>query len=113
MDTPLAPSTLWDGIVASLVALLFVLALAWLSLRLLRRFSGGRRGRGGAVRTLQVLRAHSLGPRERLVVVRYHGDELLLGVTPGGIQLLDRRAAAPEPPAPSDRSEVGVADPPL
>ncbi len=113
MDTALAPSTLWDGIVASLVALLAVLALARVSLRLLRRVTSGRSGRDGPARSLQVLRAHILGPRERLVIVRYHDDELRLGVTPNGIRLLDRRAAAPEPPPPSDRSEVGVAEPRL
>jgi flagellar biogenesis protein FliO len=37
------------------------------------------------------VRSVSLGARERLVVVRHHDVELLLGVTPGAISLLERR----------------------
>ncbi|WP_460038847.1 flagellar biosynthetic protein FliO [Thermaerobacter litoralis] len=33
----------------------------------------------------------SLGGRRALCVVRWHGDELLLGVTDHGVSLLDRR----------------------
>lgn len=76
------------------LALVFVLVLAWLALRLLKRFhERGASVSGGP--TLEVLRSVSLGPRERLVLVRWRDQELLLGVTAGGITRIDSAAAAP------------------
>jgi flagellar protein FliO/FliZ len=71
------------------VALLAVLALAWVLLRLLARHAGGRPGAAG---TLRVERVLALGGRERLVLVHHADEELLLGVTPSGIRLLHRQA---------------------
>lgn len=86
------------------VALLLVLALAWLVLRFLARMQ--TRSRGGGPAPLRYLRAMPVGSRERVVVVAYHGEELLLGVTAGGIVLLDRRPLSPEP----ERPEAGAAN---
>jgi flagellar biosynthetic protein FliO len=97
----------WIGVLTSLIALVFVLGLAWLMLRWLKRTPWGRQAAGDDSGP-QVLRAVSLGPRERLVVVRHHDAELLLGVTAAGITLIERRiidkaadadtdAAAPPP----------------
>lgn len=99
-----------------LVALFIVLGLAWISLRFLARMQPGAAGPGGAPAPLRYLRAMPVGARERVVVVAYHGEELLLGVTAGGVTLLDRRplspaAAEPPPTMASDaarlRSAVG------
>jgi flagellar biosynthetic protein FliO len=90
-------SALWSGLAGSLLALGFVLALAWLALRLLRRFAAPAEHGGGAAE-LRVLRSIALGPRERLVLVRHGDAELLLGVSAGNIRLLERRSV--EPPAP-------------
>jgi flagellar biosynthetic protein FliO len=79
----------WTSVLTSLVALGFVLALAWVLLRWLKRSSWGAQAASGA--GPRVLRAVSLGPRERLVVVQHHDVELLLGVTPAGISVLERR----------------------
>ena len=72
------------------LALVFVLALAWVLLRLLKRLQQ-RGGLGSAQADApQVLRSVGLGPRERLVTVRWRGREYLLGVTPGSVTLIDR-----------------------
>jgi flagellar biogenesis protein FliO len=86
-STKLSP---WVGVVTSLVALVAVLGLAWLLLRWLKHSSWGRRAVGGDTGP-QVLRAVGLGPRERLIVVRHHDVELLLGVTASNVTVLERR----------------------
>lgn len=81
------------GLVANLIstalALAVVLGLAWVSLRLLKRMQLRRSGGGGDGHTPQVLGSVGLGPRERLVTVRYRGRDYLLGVTAGGISSID------------------------
>jgi len=90
-------SALWSGLAGSLLALGFVLALAWLALRGLRRFAVPA-DKGGAATELRVLRSIALGPRERLVLVRHGDAELLLGVSAGSVHLIERRSV--EAPAP-------------
>ncbi|PID63624.1 MAG: hypothetical protein CSB44_01290 [Gammaproteobacteria bacterium] len=75
----------------ALFALLAVLALAWLVLRalsMLRRTQGDNK-------LLKHKATLVLGQHERLVVVEYEGDDLLLGVTANGVTLLGRHD--PEP----------------
>jgi flagellar protein FliO/FliZ len=82
------------SIITSLLQVLlatgFVLLLAWGGLSLIRRsrfakhFTGKTTDSSGLV----FLRAMPVGQRERLVVVRYQGAQLLIGVTAGGISLL-------------------------
>lgn len=81
------------------LALAFVLALAWLALRGLKRLQQ-RAGGGAATDAPQVLRSTGLGPRERLLVVRYRDREYLLGVTAAAISALDSWPAAETPPRP-------------
>ena len=70
------------------LALALVLALAWLALRALKKFQNrSQRSSGG--NPMQVLRSVGLGPRERLVTVRYRDREYLLGVATGGVSLID------------------------
>jgi flagellar protein FliO/FliZ len=84
-------------ITSTIFALLFVGVLAWVSLSLLKRVQQGR-GIVGNGKTrlsaadLRFVRALPLGTKERVVVVHYRGDELLLGITAGGISLLARSA---------------------
>jgi flagellar protein FliO/FliZ len=82
-----------------LLALLLVLLLAWGVLKLLSRSVHGAGNGRGAAAALRVERVLSLGARERLVLVRYGEVQLLLGVTAGGIHLLDRSPPAHTPPA--------------
>lgn len=86
-------------ILATALALLLVLGLAWVVLRGLRRLQPGLAGRG--VDVPQVLHSTGLGTRERLVLVRHRGREYLLGVSAGSVQVIDRwaEAAPAEPPA--------------
>jgi flagellar biosynthetic protein FliO len=92
---------LWSSLLVTLLALAFVLALAWLLLRLLKRATT-LRGADGQV-PWQVVQALPLGGRERLVIVRRGAREYVLGVTPASVSLIDQRAPGdaerPAPPA--------------
>lgn len=88
------------SIVTTVLALVFVLGFAWVMLLAGRRMQR-RTGTAEAGDAPQVLRSVGLGPRERLVTVRYREREYLLGVTPASITLIER--GAPEaPPRPDD-----------
>jgi flagellar biosynthetic protein FliO len=82
------------------VSLAFVLGLAWIVLAFIARTQAGGAAKPGAVAPLRHLRTLPVGPRERLVVVAYEGEQFLLGVTTGGVSLLDRRPLPPSEPAP-------------
>jgi flagellar biogenesis protein FliO len=82
------------------LALVFVLALAWLALRGLKRLQQRAGGSSEADAPL-VLHSQGLGPRERLVTVHWRGRDYLLGVTAGSVTFIDHRASetvAPTPP---------------
>jgi flagellar protein FliO/FliZ len=69
-----------------ILALIFVVAMAWLLLKGLKGFhtqhTDGTR--------LKLMLTLSVGTRERLVVVNYRDHEYLVGITPGSIRLLDK-----------------------
>ncbi|MEW6704707.1 MAG: flagellar biosynthetic protein FliO [Pseudomonadota bacterium] len=88
-----------SSVASMLVALLFVLALAWGAIRLLRRMQYGRAA-GGDPEALRFVRALPLGPRERVVVLHYRGEEWVLGVAAGGISLLGRGPVPPPTSSP-------------
>jgi flagellar protein FliO/FliZ len=89
-----------------------VVACAWL-MRRLRGISGG------GSRAIEVLAQASLGARERAVLVRVGGHELLLGVASGSVRTLlvlgdtvavaADAAASPTPPAASATSTPSFA----
>ncbi len=85
-----------SSMLSMLIALAFVLALAWVSIRVLKRMHQGRGGPGSASEALTFVRALPVGARERVVVLSYRGEEWVLGVTAGGITLLSR-GPAPAP----------------
>ncbi|MGB3471683.1 MAG: flagellar biosynthetic protein FliO [Erythrobacter sp.] len=77
-------STLFSSLLAIIISLGFVVALAWGTLWLLKRFQDGSFGRLSGAETGKTLRfekALPVGPRERLVLVEVEGEHLLLGVT--------------------------------
>ncbi|MEE9320680.1 MAG: flagellar biosynthetic protein FliO [Granulosicoccus sp.] len=76
----------------TLLALILVLALAWVFIRALSRFSPGT-SRNGRV---QILQNVPLGPRERLILVRLDESEYFLGVTSGGISMLQKQPCKAE-----------------
>lgn len=92
----------WMNLASTLVALALVLALAWLTLRGLRHLHMRRNHETRD--TLRLMQAVSLGPRERVVVLEHRNTTYLLGVTAGGIHVIDRWPAAAHDPAP-DRTQ--------
>lgn len=97
--TAASPGWVSQG-VATVLALLLVLGLAWLVLRTLRRLQPSLSGRAGAGPV--VLHSTGLGPRERLVLVRHRGREYLLGVSTGSVAVIDRWESAVDTSSPLD-----------
>lgn len=64
------------------VVLLVIFLLAWLA----KRFNVGKLYK--AQEGIQVINSTSVGPKERLVVIKVEGDLLLLGVTPQQVTLI-------------------------
>jgi flagellar biogenesis protein FliO len=69
-----------------LLALIFVVTIAWFILKGFKRFhiAQGDGNRLALSLTLPV------GTRERVVVLSYRESEYLVGITPGGMHLLDK-----------------------
>jgi len=89
-DQPVAPAQIvspvsFGGMVQVLLGLGLVLAAVAGSAWLLRRFSPGQVGAGGAVK---VIGGVALGPKERLVLVEIGETWLVLGVAPGQVNTL-------------------------
>lgn len=79
------PDSSVGGIGQVMLSLLLVLAAIFVAAWVVRRL----RGVGGArASRLQVLAQVSLGQRERAVVLQVGAQQLLLGVTPGQVNLL-------------------------
>jgi len=87
-----APS-LFGAVLALLAVLALVIGLGWLLKRL--PGSGFRPAEG-----MKVVASLSVGAKERVVVVDVNGQQLLLGVTAGGINTLHTLPEPLPPPAP-------------
>ncbi len=81
----LPTADLTSAAIRMVLGLTFVLALlgatAWVS----RRFRKGAMARGGQI---EVISGLSLGARERVVLLRVGGDQVLVGVSPSGMRAL-------------------------
>ncbi len=88
-----APS-LFGAVLALLAVLALVIGLGWLLKRL--PGSGFRPAEG-----MKVVASLSVGAKERVVVVEVNGQQLLLGVTAGGINTLHTLPEPLPPPAPA------------
>lgn len=76
--------TLFSSLLAIIISLAFVIALAWGTLWLLKRFQDGSFGRLSGADDgpeMRFEKALPVGPRERLVLVEVEGEQMLLGVT--------------------------------
>lgn len=71
---------IWIAFGRTFGMLLIVLALLFLVVYGLRRFSA-KRGQRGEKR-ICVLEMHHLSPKEKLVLVEVSGEQILIGVTP-------------------------------
>lgn len=69
-----------------LLALIFVVALAWFLLKGFKRLHQTQ-SIGSHMKLILTL---PVGTRERLVVVAYRDSEYLVGITPGGMLLIDK-----------------------
>lgn len=88
-------------IVAALCFVLaLIFALAWMSRRL--------RGASHTAGLIRVLAEVSLGQKERAVLLQVDGKRLLVGVTAGGISLLDSAAVPNDSAATSGEPGAGA-----
>jgi flagellar protein FliO/FliZ len=72
-----------------LLALVLVLAIAWLVLRVIHARVQPRAGRAkGPDDTLRFVRALAIGSKERVVIIEHAGARWMLGVTAGGISTI-------------------------
>jgi flagellar biogenesis protein FliO len=71
----------------TLMALILVIALAWLLLKALKGFHIKQSG----ANRINLLLTLPVGSRERVVVVSYREYEYLVGIIAGGMTLLDKR----------------------
>ncbi len=77
------------NLLITLVALILVSALAWFTLKFLAGLSRNRLPGG----RMQVLESKAMGSRERIVIVKVDENEYVLGVTSGGISVIDTLAS--------------------
>jgi len=100
---------MWSDFLFTVLALAFVLLLAWLFLFSLKRFT-----KGHVQKTpLHIVQTLPLGGRERLLVVRYGMQEYVLGVTAHSIQVIDKRwlsqrLTSPAAPPPAHAAVVAA-----
>lgn len=85
-----AIGTAVTGLIGMVIALAIVLGLAYVCLKVLRRWqergTGGREGE--PQRELRFVRALAVGQRERLMLVEAEGELMLIGVSAGSVTLL-------------------------
>ena len=100
----------FSSILAVVIALAFVLGLAWGVIWLLKKFKDKQLGtseNGSDNRPIRFLRSMPLGQRERVALIEVGTETMLLGVTGGSITLLARwpdeklPSFPPRPGAPS------------
>ena len=72
----------------TVLALVFVLVLAWFAVRILARLGVAKSTGSSRMRIIQSL---PTGARERIVLLEFDEKQYLLGVTAGGISVLERR----------------------
>jgi flagellar protein FliO/FliZ len=91
--------TVISSILAIVLALAFVLGLAWGAIWLLKKIQDRQLGVKGEIDprdNINFIRSMPLGQRERVTLIEMDGERLLLGVTAGGISLLARWPAENE-----------------
>lgn len=84
------PASIFSITLQIVLGLVFVLVLAVVTIRLLKRFQGSLLSRRGQARgeIFEVLETCHLGTHQRVVAIRMRDEVGILGVTPQGISLL-------------------------
>ena len=89
-----------------LLVIVLLVGVLWL----MRRLQGikGLQGLRPVARRLSIVEALTVGPRQKLAVVRLDDREVLVGITPNGFTLLDVKAAsaAAAPTVPADAASA-------
>ena len=81
--------TVLSSLLSVVIALGLVLGLAYVVLKMLRRWQDRFQGPSeDGERPIRFLRAMPLGQSERIVMIEVRGEVMLVGVTSGGINLL-------------------------
>jgi flagellar biogenesis protein FliO/flagellar motor switch/type III secretory pathway protein FliN len=91
--------TVISSVLAMLLALGFVLLLAWGTIFLLKKWQDKQMGAvetDGTDWTIRFVRSMPLGQRERVALIEVRGETLLLGITAGSMSVLQRWVDAPE-----------------
>lgn len=83
-----------------------ILGLAWLT----RRMQGLR---GAASAELRIKATLAVGMKERVVLIEAGGRQLLIGVAPGQVNLIDVLGAVPAEAVPGTGDAAPAAPPPL
>ncbi len=85
--------TIISSILAMVLALGFVLLLAWGTIFLLKKWQDRQMGvteDGATDWTIRFVRSMPLGQRERVTLIEVRGETLLLGITGGSMTVLQR-----------------------
>ena len=82
--------------IVTMLALGFVLAVAWVALRFLKGRLQPRGVPGRGDDALRFVRALPLGTKERVVIVEHRGERWMLGVTSGGISTIAHWGESPD-----------------
>jgi flagellar protein FliO/FliZ len=69
-----------------ILALILVVAMAWFVLKGIKRFHSAH----GDGSKLKLSLSLPVGAREQIIVMTYRENEYLVGITPGGMRLLDK-----------------------
>lgn len=108
MNTTAATATAqldWVSLVGNfLLVIVLLVAVLWV----MRRLQGikGLQGLRPVARRLQVVEALSVGPRQKLALIRVDDREVLVGLTPNGFTLLDRLTEAVGSEPAGDAQEI-------
>lgn len=76
-------------------ALILVSVLAWLVIKAMKAMQVGSNKSGARIKVLSTM---PVGTRERILIIQYNDNEYMLGVTSGGISLLDKYPAPAKNP---------------
>jgi flagellar protein FliO/FliZ len=99
---PVDAGSILEVVLGLVVVLLAIGASAWV-LRYVLRFQPGMNGQ------LRVLAGLSMGPREKIVLLKVGDTQLLVGVAPGRVHTLHVLERPLEEPKPASRAGSGFA----
>ena len=85
-DSPASVATMPSADIANVALSMVIIVVAILALGWVYRRMHGMRGSHGSV--MEVLATQALGPKERVILARVGGRQLVIGITPTQMQTL-------------------------